>query len=222
MSETMKIENLFELSHSLAGEYLAALTYPWEALPLIGKWVLEIGKALPDAEYDEIAPNVWVAKSAVVAPSALIEGPAIIGPRTQVKHCAYIRANVLIGADAVVGNSTEVKNAILFDGVQVPHFNYVGDSILGWYAHLGGGALLSNFRSDHGNITVRGVDAAFETGTNKVGAFIGDYGEIGAGAVLNPGSVIGRRAVVYPLGLVRGEVPAQTIYKKQGEIVERR
>ena len=222
MSNNVTVSALFDLHCTAASAQLAALTYPWEALPLIGKWVLEIGKALPDTEYDEITPNVWVAKSAVVAPSALIEGPAIIGPRTQVKHCAYIRANVIVGADAVVGNSTEVKNAILFDGVQVPHFNYVGDSILGRYAHLGGGALLSNFRSDHGEITVRACSGDFKTGRNKVGAFIGDYAEIGAGAVLNPGTVIGRRAVVYPLGLVRGEVPAQTIYKKQGEIVERR
>ena len=218
----LKTEHLFDLSHSIVGELLGQFTYPWQALPHIKSWVLDIGKTLDKAEYEEISPLVFVAKSATVAPSACIEGPAIIGPNSKIGHCAYIRHNVIIGAGVTVGNSTEVKNAILFDGVQVPHFNYVGDSILGYYAHLGGGALLSNFRSDHGVITVRGEGEAFDTGMNKVGAMIGDFAEIGAGAVLNPGTVIGKEAVVYPLSSVRGVVPPRTIYKKAGEVVARR
>lgn len=215
-------KSLFDLSHSLAGTRLAAFEYAWEALPFIGEWIREIGKTLDLSEYDEVAPEVWIAKSATVAKSALIEGPAIIGARTEVRHCAYIRGNALIGEDAVIGNSTEIKNAILFDGVQVPHYNYVGDSVLGYYAHLGGGVLLSNFRSDHGNITVRADGIAIPTGMRKVGAMIGDRAEIGAGSVLNPGTVIGAEAVVYTLSSVRGFVPPRTIYKKAGEVVERR
>ena len=222
MYQDITVQALYDLTHSLAGERLGALTYPHEALPLIGEWVLEIGAGLDPAEYDNPAPSVWIHKTAVVAPTALIEGPAIIGARTEVRHCAYIRGKALIGADAVVGNSTEVKHAIVFDGVQIPHFNYVGDSVLGYYAHLGGGALLSNFRSDHGLITIRGEGVELPTGTNKVGAFIGDFGEIGAGAVLNPGTVIGRSSIVYPLVAVRGIVPAQHIYKEKGNIVPRR
>ena len=213
---------LFDLSHTAAAEYLSACTYPWEALPHIKEWILALGPTLDPAEYDEIAPAVWVAKSAEVAPSASIEGPAIIGPHSKIRHCAYIRPCALIGADVTVGNSTEIKNAILFDGVQVPHYNYVGDSILGHRAHLGAGAILSNFRSDGGNVTVRGEGFAIPTGMRKMGAMIGDFGEIGAGAVLNPGTVIGRRAIVYPLVAVRGAVPEQTICKDCGNIVPRK
>ena len=213
---------LFDLSHTIAADYLAKLTYPWEALPYIKEWIIALGKTLDPAEYDEIAPQVWVAKSAEIAPSALIEAPAIIGPRSKIRHCAYIRPSALIGADVTVGNSTEIKNAILFDGVQVPHYNYVGDSILGHRAHLGGGALLSNFRSDGGNITVRGEGFDIPTGMRKVGAMIGDFGEIGAAAVLNPGTVVGRRAIVYPMVAVRGAAPEQTIYKERGNIVPRK
>jgi len=222
MMQDITISALFDLSHTIAAKYLANLTYPWEALPYIGEWILALGPTLDAAEYDEIAPTVWVAKSAEVAPSAVIEAPAIIGPEAKIRHCAYVRGNALIGAGVTVGNSTEVKNAILFDGVQVPHFNYVGDSILGYRAHLGGGALLSNFRSDGASITVRGEGFDFPTGMRKVGAMIGDFGEIGAGAVLNPGTVVGPEAVVYPLVAVRGAVPARSIYKERGNIVARK
>ncbi len=221
MELKITVKDLFDLTHSIAGDRLAAFTYPWEALPHIGAWIMEIGSTLDPTIYDHPAPAVWIAKSAEVAPSAVIEGPAIIGEGAKIRHCAYVRANALIGAEATVGNSTEIKNAILFDGVQVPHYNYVGDSILGHRAHLGGGALLSNFRSDSGNITVRTAHKAFPTGMRKVGAFIGDFGEIGAGAVLNPGTVIGRRAIVYPLVAVRGCVPEQHIYKERGSVVPR-
>lgn len=220
--QDMTVGALFDLSHTIVAAQLAAFTYPWEALPHIKEWILAIGPTLDSAEYDEVSPQVWIAKSAEIAPSALIEGPTIIGPKSKIRHCAYIRPCSLIGADVTVGNSTEVKNAILFDGVQVPHFNYVGDSILGHRAHLGGGALLSNFRSDGGNITVRGEGVDIPTGMRKVGAMIGDFGEIGAGAVLNPGTVIGRQAIVYPLVAVRGAVPAQSIYKERENIVPRK
>lgn len=220
--QDITVSALFDLSHTIAAKYLAELTYPWEALPYIKEWILALGPTLDPMEYDEVSPNVWIAKSAEVAPSALIEAPTIIGPRSKIRHCAYIRPCSLIGADVTVGNSTEVKNAILFDGVQVPHFNYAGDSILGYRAHLGGGALLSNFRSDGGNITVRGEGFDIPTGMRKVGAMIGDFGEIGAAAVLNPGTVIGRQAIVYPLVAVRGAVPEQSIYKERGNIVPRK
>ena len=221
MEQQIRTAALFDFSRTLAGDFLQKQTYPWEALPHIGTLIKEIGVTLSPDEYDHPSEEVWIAKSAKIAPTALIEGAVIIGPDTEVRHCAYIRGNALIGAGAVVGNSTEIKNAILFDGVQVPHFNYVGDSILGYRAHLGGGALLSNVRSDHGDITVRGKGFAIPTGMRKVGAMIGDEGEIGAGAVLNPGTVIGRRSIVYPLVAVRGVVPAAHIFKKQGDVVPR-
>lgn len=221
MEIKIKVCELFDLAHSLAGTRLATLTYPFEALPYIGDWIVEIGASLDPCAYDHPAPDIWIAKTAKVAPSAAIEGPAIIGEGAEIRHCAYIRGNALVGAGATVGNSTEIKNAILFDGVQLPHYNYVGDSILGYRAHLGAGAILSNFRSDGGNITVRAGELAFETGRRKVGAFVGDHGEIGANAVLNPGTVIGRRAMVYPLSSVRGYVPEQHIYKGCGNVVLR-
>ena len=221
MSSNVTVNDLFDLSHSIAGEYLATLTYPWEALTLIGTWIEEIGETLDPSRYDHPSPLVWIAKSAEVSPNVVIEGPAIIGEGAKLRHCAFVRKNCIVGDGAYIGNSTEVKNAILFDGAQVPHFNYVGDSILGYRAHMGGGALLSNYRSDGGLITVRTGEENFATGLNKVGAFIGDFGEIGAGAVLNPGTVIGRRAIVYPLVSVRGFVPEQHIYKERGNVVPR-
>lgn len=219
---TITVKALYDLTHTIAADYLAALTYPWEALAHIGDWILELGERLDPEVYEEVEPNIWIAKTATVAKTALIEAPAIIGPDTKIMHCAYVRGRALIGAGVTVGNSTEVKNAILFDGVQVPHYNYVGDSVLGHRAHLGGGALLSNYRSDGGLITVRGEGFDLPTGRNKVGAMIGDFGEIGAGAVLNPGTVVGARAIVYPLVSVRGVVPAESIYKERGNIVPRR
>lgn len=221
MEIKIRISDLFDLTHSLAGTRLAALTYPFEALPHIKEWILEIGATLDTTLFDHPASDIWIAKSAKVAPSASIEGPTIIGEGAEIRHCAYIRGSALIGAGAVVGNSTEIKNAILFDGAQVPHFNYVGDSILGHRAHLGAAAILSNFRSDGGNITVRAGELSLQTGLRKVGAFVGDFGEIGAGAVLNPGTTVGRRAMVYPLNSVRGYVPEQHIYKAKDNVVRR-
>ena len=219
MEAKITVRDLFDVSHSIAGERLAAFTYPHEALSHIGKWILEIGQALDPAQYDHPADGIWIAKSAEVAPSVQIDGPAIICEGAKLRHCAYLRANVIIGAGATVGNSSEIKNAILFDGAQVPHFNYVGDSILGHRAHLGAGAILSNFRSDGANITVRAGDLVLETGMRKIGAFVGDFGEIGAGAVLNPGTVVGRRAMIYPLSSVRGFVPELHIYKAKDSVV---
>ena len=221
MEAKITVCDLFDLSRTVVGERLAAFTYPHEALPYIEDWILEIGSRLSEDCYDHPAEGVWIAKSAKVAPSAQIDGPAIIGEGAEIRHCAYLRANVIVGAGATVGNSSELKNAILFDGAQVPHFNYVGDSILGYRAHLGAGAILSNFRSDGANITVRANGLEIKTGMRKVGAFVGDFGEIGAGSILNPGAVIGRRAMVYPLSSVRGFVPEQHIYKAKDDIVQR-
>ena len=221
MEAKITVCDLFDLSRTVAGEHLSAFTYPHEALPFIGQWILAIGPTLSGDCYDHPAEGIWIAKSARVAPSAQIDGPAIIGEGAEIRHCAYLRANVIVGAGATVGNSSELKNAILFDGAQVPHFNYVGDSILGYRAHLGAGAILSNFRSDGANITVRANGLEIKTGMRKVGAFVGDFGEIGAGSILNPGTVIGRRVMVYPLSSVRGFVPEQHIYKAKDDIVQR-
>ncbi len=218
MKNALSPEELFDLSRSRAGEFLRDLEYPWQALPFIGEWILKIGATLPADLYDHPQDNVWIAKSARVAASASLTGPLIIGENTEVRHCAFIRGNALVGDGAVVGNSTELKNVILFDGVQVPHYNYVGDSILGYHAHLGAGALTSNVKSDKKNVVVRAEGKEIETGRKKVGAMVGDDVEVGCGSVLNPGTVIGRGASVYPLSSVRGFVPARHIYKKQGEI----
>ena len=207
------ILELFDLDHSAAGSYLQGFTKPWQALPGIGALILNLGQKLSLEEYDQPAETVWIHKSAQVAPSAYLNGPCIIGPDTQVRHGAYIRGNALVGAGCVVGNSTELKNVILFDGVQVPHYNYVGDSILGYKAHMGAGAITSN---------VKGNKTAVVDGMKKVGAFLGDYAEIGCNSVLNPGTVIGRNTQVYPLSCVRGTVPAEHIYKDKDTIVKKR
>ena len=212
---------LFDLSHSRAGEFLRDLDYAWQALPHIGEWIVKIGEQLPSDLYDHPAKDVWIAKSARVAASALVTGPVIIGENTEVRHCAFIRGNALVGDGAVVGNSTELKNVILFDGVQVPHYNYVGDSILGVHAHLGAGAITSNVKSDKKNVVIKGGSEPIETGRKKVGAMVGDDVEVGCGSVLNPGTVIGRGASVYPLSSVRGYVPPCHIYKKQGEVAQK-
>ena len=215
------IAALFDLSHTLAGEQLGRLRYPHEALEHIGAWILEIGATLSQEQYDHPAEDIWIAKSAKVAKSASITGPCIIGERTEVRHCAFIRGNALVGADAVVGNSTELKNVILFDNVQVPHYNYVGDSILGYKAHLGAGAITSNVKSDKTPVVIRCGESRLNTGRKKVGAMVGDNVEVGCGSVLNPGTVIGRGSAVYPLSSVRGAVGAGCIYKKQGEIAKK-
>lgn len=218
----LKIEDLFDLSHSLAGEYLAGFTYPWEALAGIGELISALGAALPAAEFDHPAEDVWIAKDATVYPSAYIHGPCIIGHGTEVRHCAFIRGNALVGDGCVVGNSTELKNVILFDGVQVPHYNYVGDSILGYKAHMGAGSITSNVKSDKTLVTVHIPDAPIETGRKKFGAILGDNVEVGCNSVLNPGTVVGRCSNIYPVSCVRGVVPANSIYKAKDNIVAKK
>ena len=214
-------KDLFDFSHSLAGERLQCAETPWEALAQISAWICEIGAALDPAEYEERSPQVWVHRSAHIAPTAYLGAPCIVGPETEVRHCAFVRGAALIGAGCVVGNSTEIKNAILFDHVQVPHYNYIGDSILGYGAHLGAGAVTSNVRSDKRPVVVHGLAGDVETGRKKVGALVGDGVEIGCNSVLNPGTVIGRRTSVYPLTCVRGEIPADCIVKNDMTIVPR-
>lgn len=214
-----KISELFNLEKTLAGEYLGKFTYPWEALTGITGFILSLGQGLDKSEYRLLNENVWIHKSAKIAPTAYIGAPSIIGRNSEVRHCAFIRSSALIGEDCVIGNSTEVKNAILFDGVQVPHFNYIGDSILGYKAHLGAGAVTSNVKSDKSFVTVKSRNGSIETGLKKFGAIIGDGVEVGCNSVLNPGTVIDRSATVYPLSCVRGTVDANSIYKSSDNIV---
>ena len=221
MKEKVKICQLFDLEHTLAAEYLKNFEYPWEALAGLGDFIKELGKSLPKADYEERGENIWIAKTAVIAPTASITGPAIIGKNTEVRHCAFIRGNALVGEHAVVGNSTELKNVILFDHVQVPHYNYVGDSILGYYAHMGAGSITSNVKSDKKPVVIKAGKERLETGRKKVGGMLGDHVEVGCGTVINPGSVVGRNASIYPLSMVRGYVPENSVYKKAGEIVEK-
>lgn len=210
--DAIKVNDLFDLTHTRAAAMLSSCAYPWEALAKIKETVREIGATLDADAYDHPAEDIWIAKSASVAPSASIAGPCIIGENTEVRPGAFLRGSILVGDGAVVGNSTELKNCILFDGVQVPHYNYVGDSILGYMAHMGAGAITSNVKGDKRNVVVHG-EAAYETGCKKFGAMLGDYAEIGCNSVLNPGTVIGRDSQVYPLSSVRGVVPARCIVK---------
>ncbi len=216
------VKNLYDLEHTQAKPLLEQVTYPWEALGGIGDFILALGSSLPEEEYDHPAENIWISKTAIVAPTASITDPCIIGPETEVRHCAFIRGNALVGAGAVVGNSTELKNVILFDKVQVPHYNYVGDSILGYKAHMGAGSITSNVKSDKLPVVIKNGEEKIETGRKKVGAMVGDGVEVGCGSILNPGTVIGRNSNIYPLSSVRGVVPANSIYKKQGEVTEKR
>ena len=215
----LTIKDLFDLNHTIAADYLSRFTYPWEALAGIQDFILSVGPTLED--YDEVAPHVWVHKTATVAPTAYLGGPCIIGPETEVRHCAFIRGSALVGAGCVVGNSVELKNVVLFDKVQVPHYNYVGDSVLGYRAHMGAGSITSNVKSDKTLVVVKGGDERIETGLKKFGAMLGDCVEVGCNSVLNPGSVIGRRASIYPTSSVRGVVPADCIFKSAEEIVKR-
>ena len=214
-----KTKELFSLDKSLAGEYLSKFEYPWQALSGIKELILTLGERLDKNEYDEISENVWVHKSVKIAPTAYIGAPCIIGKDTEVRQCAFIRSAALIGEGCVIGNSTEVKNAIIFDSVQVPHFNYVGDSILGYKAHLGAGAVTSNVKSDRSLVTVKTADGRIETGLKKFGAMVGDNVEVGCNSVLNPGTVIGRNSNIYPLSSVRGSVPENSIFKNQQNII---
>ncbi len=216
------INDLYDLEHTLAADYLSQFTYPWEALKGIKDEILRIGASLDAAEYAEVAPQVWVHRTATVAPTAYLGAPCIIGPETEVRHCAFVRGSALVGAGCVVGNSVELKNVILFDKVQTPHYNYVGDSILGYKSHMGAGSITSNVKSDKTLVTVRGMGESIETGLKKMGAMLGDNVEVGCNSVLNPGTVIGRNSNVYPLSSVRGVVPAGSIHKQDGTVVTKR
>ena len=216
----MKIADLYDLDHTRAKDYLAGFQYPWEALQGIKELILALGENLGE-DFTEVRQHVWVHKTAEIAPTAFVGAPCIIGADTQVRHCAFIRGSALIGDGCVVGNSTELKNVILFDGVQVPHYNYVGDSILGYKAHLGAGAVTSNVKSDKSLVVIHG-DVDIPTGIKKVGAMLGDFVEVGCNSVLNPGTVIGRNSNVYPTSCVRGVVPEGSIYKKNDTITAKR
>ena len=216
----MKINELYDLNHTLAKDYLSKYTYPWEALAGIKDFIINLGKSLDKNEYTEIKENVWVHKTAKVFDSAYLGAPCIIGENTEVRHCAFIRGSALVGNNSVVGNSVELKNVIIFDNVEVPHYNYVGDSILGYKSHMGAGSITSNVKSDRTLVVIHG-DTNIETNIKKVGAFLGDFVEVGCNSVLNPGTVIGVHTNVYPLSSVRGIVPANSIYKN-GKIVPKR
>ena len=219
--EECKICNLYSLDQTIARKLLENAVYPWEVLPKIKKFIIELGNQLNKDEYEQKGENIWIAKTAKVAPTAYINGPAIIGKDAEIRHCAFIRGNAIIGEGAVVGNSTELKNVILFNKVQVPHYNYVGDSILGYKSHMGAGSITSNVKSDKKLVIVKNGDAKIETGLKKFGAMIGDNVEVGCGSILNPGSVIGKNTNIYPLSSVRGVIKENSIYKNQNEIVEK-
>ena len=220
--EAAKISNLYNLEETIAGKLFEGAAYPWEVLPKISAFIVELGNQLNSEEYEKRGENVWVAKSAKVAPTAYINGPAIIGKESEIRHCAFIRGNAIVGEGAVVGNSTELKNVVLFNKVQVPHYNYVGDSILGYRAHMGAGSITSNVKSDKTLVVVKDGEDQIPTGLKKFGAMLGDCVEVGCNSVLNPGTVVGRNAQIYPTSCVRGVIKANSIYKKQGEIVEKR
>lgn len=217
----VKTTELLDLTRSLAGPYLAGCLYPWQALDRIGEWCIEIGKTLPEEEFERRGENIWVARDAVVYPTAWINGPCIIGHRTEVRHGAFIRGNAIVGDDCVVGNSVELKNVILFDNVQTPHYNYVGDSILGCKSHMGAGSITSNVKSDKTPVVVKSGEEQMETGRKKFGAILGDFVEVGCNSVLNPGTVLGRWVSVYPTSSVRGIIPENHIYKDRDHIVPR-
>lgn len=217
----LTVKELYNLQETIAKDIFEGVEYPWEVLPKIHDFILSLGESLSEEEYEKRGEDVWVAKSATVAPTAFISGPAIIGKNAEVRHCAFIRGNAIVGEGAVVGNSTELKNVILFNKVQVPHYNYVGDSVLGYKSHMGAGAITSNVKSDKTLATVRTPEGMVETGLKKFGAMLGDEVEVGCGSVLNPGTVVGSHTNIYPLSMVRGYVPKGSIYKKQGEVAKK-
>lgn len=219
--EALKICNMYDTKETLAKELMEQYEYPWEVLPHIGEFIKTIGKTLPVDEYEQRGEDIWIHKSAKVFDSAYIGGPCIIGKDTEVRQCAFIRGNALVGNNCVVGNSTELKNVILFNVVQVPHYNYVGDAILGFHSHMGAGSITSNVKSDKTLVVVKSKEGKIETGLKKFGAMVGDYVEVGCNSVLNPGTVIGRHTNIYPLSCVRGHIPANSIFKKQGDIVQK-
>jgi len=216
-----KTENILDLDHTIAKPLLATKDYPWEALPLISGFIRELGPTLPAEEYDHPAEDVWIAKSAAVAPTASITGPCIICAEAEIRHCAFIRGSAIVGKNAVVGNSVELKNVILFDRVQTPHYNYVGDSILGYKAHMGAGSITSNVKSDRTIVHVKGEGMDIDTGLKKFGAILGDNVEVGCNSVLNPGTVIGRNTNIYPVSSVRGTIPEGKIFKSPDKIVNK-
>ena len=216
-----RVDMLYTLEETIARDIFEGVTYPWEVLPKIGAFIIALGNTLPEEIYEKKGENIWIARSAKVNPSACINGPVIIDEEAEIRHCAFIRGNAIVGRGAVVGNSTELKNVILFNKVQVPHYNYVGDSILGYKAHMGAGSITSNVKSDKKLVVVKTPEGNIETGIKKFGAMLGDEVEVGCGTVLNPGSVVGSHTNIYPLSSVRGYVPAGSIYKRQGEVVEK-
>lgn len=219
--DALKICNMYDTKETLAKELMDQYEYPWEVLPHIGEFIKTIGKSLPADEYEQRGEDIWIHKSAKVFDSAYIGGPCIIGKDTEVRQCAFIRGNALVGNNCVVGNSTELKNVILFNVVQVPHYNYVGDAILGFHSHMGAGSITSNVKSDKTLVVVKSKEGKIETGLKKFGAMVGDYVEVGCNSVLNPGTVIGRHTNIYPLSCVRGYIPANSIFKKQDDIVQK-
>lgn len=220
--EQLRVANLFDLKQTIAAELLESIEYPWEALSQISVFILKLGNTLSLEEYDKLGEDVWIAKSAKAAKTAYIHGPTIIGKKAEIRHCAFIRGNAIVGEGSVVGNSTELKNVILFNMVQVPHYNYVGDSILGFHSHMGAGSITSNVKSDKTLVTIAMENSRIETGLKKMGAILGDYVEVGCNSVLNPGTIVGRKSNIYPLSIVRGYVKENSIYKKQGEVIEKR
>ena len=219
--ETCKIKNLYNLEETIAKDLFEGAVYPWEVLPKISDFIKKLGATLSEEEYEKRGEDIWIAKSATVAPTAYIHGQAIIGKEAEVRHCAFIRGNAIVGEGAVVGNSTELKNVVLFNKVQVPHYNYVGDAVLGYKSHMGAGSICSNVKSDKKLVVVKDGEEKIETGLKKFGAMLGDHVEVGCGSVLNPGTVIGRNSNIYPLSPVRGCIPADSIYKNAAEIVKK-
>lgn len=219
--ENITIENLYDLSETIAADLFTEAEYPWEVLPRIHDFILELGKRLPEEVFEKRGEDIWVAKSAKVAPTACLNGPLIIDEEAEIRHCAFVRGNAIVGKGAVVGNSTELKNVVLFNKVQVPHYNYVGDSILGFKSHMGAGSITSNVKSDKTLVVVKNGEEKMETGLKKMGAMLGDHVEVGCNSVLNPGTVIGRNSNVYPTSCVRGVIPAGHIFKRPGEVVSK-
>ena len=217
-----KITELYDLTHTLASDYLKQFTYPWEALPKIGEFIKALGKTLSPEEYEQRGENIWIARDAKIFDSAYIAGPCIIDHGAELRQCAFVRGNAIVGKNTVVGNSCELKNVVLFDNVQTPHFNYVGDSILGYKSHMGAGSITSNVKSDKTLVVIKNGAERIETGRKKVGAILGDYVEVGCNSVLNPGTVIGRHSNIYPVSCVRGVIPADSILKSSGEVVHKK
>ena len=220
--EDAKISNLYDLNETIAKDLFDGLTYPWEALAKISAFIVKLGASLDPEKFEQRGEDIWIAKSAKVAPTAFLNGPLIIDDDAQIRHCAFVRGSAIVGKNSVVGNSTELKNVIIFNSVQVPHYNYVGDSILGYRSHMGAGSITSNVKSDKTLVVVKGDDEEIETGLKKFGAMLGDHVEVGCNSVLNPGSVIGRNSNIYPLSMVRGVVPADSIYKNKNEVVQKK